>query len=444
MSQNAGTAKNISHFKPVLSFGALLMFGVAFVGPTAPYTMFGIGTEKSHGHLALTYLIATVAMVFTAISFGRMANAHPSSGSSYAYASKEIHPMAGYFTGWSMILDYLFLPIISFIIIGVTANKLLPSVPYPVWVIGMAVIVTLLNLRGIEVTTKVTLFYNMLLLLSGTWFLIVVVRALLAGQGEGTLLSVKPFYNPATFNISAVMSASAICVLSFLGFDGVATLAEDAKNPRRDIPRATILTCLICGGSFVLLTYFGQLVWPDWTKFHPLDTAFSEIGGLVGGKGLFLTVAGLVLGQAFISAIASQASASRLLFGMAREGRLPAKIFCNLHPRFNTPHYSIMGIGAIAALIPLLMSLGQAAEMVNFGACIGFIGVNLSALLRAFKEWKQNQRSLLRVVPPFIGLVICLLIWITLSSMAMKLGFLWTFFGVLYLWVLTQGKFKLN
>ncbi len=430
-------------FRRVLSLTALLCFGIAFVGPTAPYTFFGIGSGKSHGHLALVYVIATVAMMFTAVSYGRMANAHPRAGSVYSYASAELHPLAGFFAGWAMILDYVFLPIISVIIISATLHKFVPEVPYVAWALGAATATTLLNLRGIVVTTRFTIIYTTLLAVSVVWFCALAVWALLHGAGAGTLLSLKPFYDPATFNLGAMQSAFAITVLSFLGFDGTSTLAEDAKNAPRDIPRATVLTCVVCGASFVVLTYLGQLLWPDWTKFPSQETAFSEIGRLVGGGALFAVISGFVLGQAATSTVTSQASASRLLFGMSREGRLPHAVFGYIHPRLETPVYSVMLIGLASAVCPLLLTLDQAAEMVNFGACLGFIGVNLSALFRAGREWRRGERGAWRMVAPLLGFLICAWIWWSLSGLAMKLGGLWCAAGLCHLAWLTRGRFKL-
>jgi amino acid transporter len=431
-------------FRPVLGLGALTFFGIAFIGPTAPYTFFGIGSEKSSGHLALVYLIALIAMLFTAVSYGRMANAHPRAGSVYAYATAEVHPLAGFLAGWAMVLDYLFLPIISVIIVGVNVAKVAPAVPYSAWVVGMALAMTLVNLRGIQVTTRFTLVYTVLFALSAIWFVALAVATLRAGGGAGTLFSFRPFYDPATFSLPAVRAAFAITVLSFLGFDGVSTLAEDAKDPRRDIPRATLLACLVCGVSFVVLTYLAQLVWPDWRTLQPLETGFSDVARQVGGMALFAVVSAFVLGQAAISGVASQASASRLLFGMSREGRLPHTLFGHIHPTLNTPIYSVLLIGLVSAIVPLFMTLDKAAELVNFGACLGFILVNVSALLRAWRERRAGEVSAWQMLAPLVGAAICSWIWFSLTALAMELGVLWITLGLLWLAWMTRGRFRLD
>lgn len=428
-------------FRPVLSLWALVLFGLAFVGPTAPYTFFGVGSVKSHGHFALVYLIAMLAISFTAVSYGRMSAAFPEAGSTYAYASRAIHPVAGYLAGWVMILDYLLMPMLCVIIAAVTSNKLIPSVPYTVWVLITAATITGINLAGIEMTSRSTIVFNGVLSISIVWFVVAAVNALLGGTGQSKLLSLKPFYDVHTFSLAAVMSATPIAVLSFLGFDGISTLAEDAKDPQKNIARATVLVCFVAGAIFILQTYLGQLIWPDYTRFHPIETAFSDIGRLIGGPGLFLLIAFLVVAQAWASGITSQASASRLLFGMARDGRLPRKLFGYVHPVRRTPTYSILLMGGVACFGALVFDLDQSAELVNFGACLGFMAVNAAVfghyfvrlrIRRGFKFWTN-------LACPLLGFGICFYIWLSISPLAMRVGAFWTILGLLYLAVLTGG-----
>lgn len=423
-------------FKPVLSLTALVLFGLAFVGPTAPYTFFGVGAVQSRGHFALVYLIAMVAVSFTASSYGKMAAAFPEAGSTYAYASKAIHPAVGYLAGWVMILDYLLMPMLCVIIVGVTANKLAPAVPYTAWVIFTAAAITGINLAGIEMTSRATTVFNVVLAVSVLWFLSAAVWALTHGVGRGTLFSIEPFYAPRNFSLKLVMAATPVAVLSFLGFDGISTLAEDSKDPQKNVARATILVCFIAGLLFILQTYLGQLIWPDYTTFSPIETAFSDIGRKIGGPALAYLIALLVVGQAWVSGITSQASASRLLFGMARDGRLPRSVFGYLHPTRRTPTHSILLMGAIALVAGLVLNLDKAAELVNFGACAGFMVVNLSVIGHYFVA--QRKRWWTYFVSPAIGFLVCLWIWLSVSSLAMKVGAIWTLAGLAYLFVLMK------
>jgi putrescine importer len=382
-----------------------------------------------------------LAISFTAVSYGRMAAAFPEAGSTYAYASRAIHPTAGYLAGWVMILDYLLMPMLCVIIAAVTSNKLLPVVPYAVWVLITAAIITGINLCGIEMTSRATIVFNAVLSISIVWFVAAAVRALVGGTGESTLLSLKPFYDAKAFSLAAIMSATPIAVLSFLGFDGISTLAEDAKNPQRNVARATVLVCFVAGTVFILQTYLGQLIWPDYSRFRPIETAFSDIGRLIGGPGLFFLIAFLVVAQAWASGITSQASASRLLFGMARDGRLPHKLFGYLHPARRTPIYSVLLMGGIACLGGLVFDLDQGAELVNFGACLGFMAVNVSVLAHYFVRLRQRGVAgiWVNLICPILGFAICFYIWLSISPLAMRVGAVWTALGIAYLAVQTGG-----
>jgi len=421
--------------KPVLSLGALVLFGLAFVGPTAPYTFFGVGAVQSRGHFALVYLIAMVAVSFTAASYGKMAAAYPEAGSTYAYASKAIHPVAGYLAGWVMILDYLLMPMLCVIIVGATSHKLFPSIPYSAWVIVTATAITSINLRGIEMTSRAATIFNVILAISVLWFLGAAVWALTHGVGRGTLISIEPFYSRSSFSLKLVMAATPVAVLSFLGFDGISTLAEDAKEPQKNIARATLIVCFVAGFLFILQTYLGQLLWPDYNTFSPVETAFSDIGRLIGGSVLAYLIALLVVAQAWASGITSQASASRLLYGMARDGKLPQFIFGYLHPKMRTPTYSMILMGGIALVAGLVLDLDKAAELVNFGACAGFMAVNLSVIGCYFLNRKQRGavNTWKYLLSPSIGFLVCLWIWFSVSPLAMKLGAGWSVAGVLYL-----------
>jgi putrescine importer len=429
-----------TRFKPVLSLWALVLFGLAFVGVTAPYTFFGVGAVQSGGHFATVYLIALIAVSFTAASYGSMAEAFPEAGSTYAYASKGIHPIVGFIAGWVMILDYILMPMLCAIIVGATSHSLMPAVPYGVWITGAAGVITAVNLCGIEMTSRATALFNAVLAISIGWFLIAAVWALTHGVGRGTLLSLEPFYSAGHFSLSAVMAATPVAVLSFLGFDGISTLAEDAKDPSRNVSRATLLVCFIAGGMFVLQTYLGQLIWPDSANFSSLETAFSDIGTRIGGPVLGYLIALLVVAQAVVSGIASQASASRLLYGMARDGRLPRSIFGYLHPKRRTPTYSMLLMGGIALIGGALLDLDKAAELVNFGACAGFLAVNYSVIsLYFFRRRERGPRALWKyLVSPIIGFLVCLWIWLSVSPLAMKVGVAWSLAGLMYLGMLIR------
>jgi putrescine importer len=427
--------------KRVLTLSDLILFGLAFVGPTAPYSMYGIATVRSGGHLPLVYLLAMVAMSLTAVSYGRMAAAYPQAGSTYVYASRALHPLAGFLAGWGMMLDYVLVPLLSVIFVSLTASKLLPEVPYFAWAVLTAGGITWINLRGIKVTARANSVMNAVMIGSLVWFVLAACRALLGGTGEGTLFSLKPFYNPDTFSQTAILGATSLAALSFLGFDGITTLSEEARNPARDIGRATVLVCLVAGCLFVLQSYLAQLVWPDFRLFTPVETAFMDVGRKIGGAALFFGISFVLLVGGMASAITGQASASRLLLGMGRDRVLPPRIFAYVHPRLGTPTYSVLVMGGIHLAGALLLRYTEAAELVNFGALAGFMMVNLAVTRHYFFALRQRGGATLlgNFILPVMGFLFCLNLWLHLTRFALRLGALWMGLGVLHLSVLTRG-----
>jgi amino acid transporter len=425
-------------FKRVLSLWDLVLFGLAFVGPTAPFSMFGIASVKSQGHLPLVYLLAMVVMSLTAISYGRMAAAYPEAGSTYTYASKGLNPYIGFLAGWGMILDYVLIPLLSVIFVGLTAAKLVPQVPYWIWTVLTAAGITLINLRGIRVTARANLVLNSIMIGSLAWFVLMAVRALLVGTGAGTLISSKPFYSPDHFAWNSVLGATSLAALSYLGFDGISTLSEDAKNPGRDIWRATLLVCFLAGGLFVLQSYLGQMVWPDFSRFNPVETAFMDIGKLIGGNPLFFCISFVLVVGGLASAITGQASASRLLVGMGRDNLLPRKLFAYIHPRLGTPVYSVLLMGVVHLAGALCLRYTEAAQLVNFGALLGFMAVNAAVSWHFL--WRLGQTNYwLNLFLPGAGLIVCFALWIKLEHFALATGACWFGLGLVYLLFLTRG-----
>lgn len=428
-------------FKRVLSLWDLVLFGIAFVSPTAPYALFGIVTEKSLGHIPLVYLVAMVAMSFTAISYGRMAAAYPEPGSTYTFASKALHPNLGFFAGWGMILDYILIPLLSIIYVALTASKLMPQVPYAVWVVATAAGITAINLRGIEMTARANLVLNLIMIASLIWFVIAALTSLAAGAGEGRFLSSRPFYNPEVFSFTPLMAAASIAVLSFLGFDGITTLAEDARNGSKDIARATVLVCFVCGGLFILQTYLAQMVWPDYKSFLQVETAFMDVSRRVGGESLFYFISIALVVAGLGSSITGQASASRLLCGMGRDRLLPQRVFGYIHPRLGTPVYSVLLMGAVHLFGAAFLKFGEAAEVINFGAFMGFMAVNLAVVRHYFFRLRQRGglAFFMNMIFPLLGFGICFYIWLNLSRFSLQLGAAWMGMGFAYLLFLTRG-----
>ena len=428
----------LPRLRRVLSLPDLIIYGIVSVTPSAPVTVFGLAVVMSRGHAVDTILIAMVAMLLTAFSYGRMASVYPSAGSAYAYVGRGLNPHPGFLAGWAMLLDYLAIPIFCTIYASLTLQRLVPGVSYTVWVTLIVGAITALNLRGIRVTARIN---QILLLIMGSVlvaFIILAVRYLARQHGWSGLFSTVPFYNPQTFDFNSLRRATAFAALTYGGFDAVTTLAEDAKNPRRNVLLATVLVCLFTGLFGGLLVYLGQLVWPDYHTFPNIETAFYDASRRVGGVWLFQGIAAILVVAMFGSGFTGQVGAARLLFAMGRDKVLPNRVFAYLSPKRSNPTRNIMIVGVLTFAGALLMSYELSAEVLNFGMFFAFMGVNLAAI-RQFYFLRQRRELLRDAVTPGLGFLFCLGIWWSLSPPAKIAGGLWFLVGLAYNLVQTRG-----
>jgi len=319
--------------------------------------------------------------------------------------------------------------------------RAIPSLPFAVGAAIFAGGITWLNLRGIRSTARtnqIILGFMFLVLFA---YVALAIRFIAGSYGLGALFSLKPFYNPATFKFKEVASTTSFAALTYLGFDAVTTLAEDVRNPRRNVMIAAVAVCIFTGLFGGLLVYLGQVAWPDYNSYTNVDTAFIEVSGRVGGVVLFRTVSVLLLVAMIGAALAAQVGAARLLFGMGRDNLVPRRVFAHLHPVRNTPNVNIWLIGILAYAGSLFMSYEVTAEILNFGAFLGFMGVNL-AVIREFwfrKAPGHSRRFLSDVLLPFGGFLFCGVIWWGLGSPAKVAGCIWFAIGVAILALHTRG-----
>ncbi|MDQ6755245.1 MAG: APC family permease [Actinomycetota bacterium] len=432
------TGGSAPHLNRTLGLGSVVLFGVAYMAPLIVLGTFGVIAVASGGAVAASYILALVAMLFTAQSYSRMAKAFPVAGSAYTYVRRTIDSRVGFLVGWAAMLDYFFLPMVIWLIGASFLQAEFPAVPFWMWIVGFIVATTILNVLGIVVAERATLALMVFQVLVILIFLVLSINSIVGTHGAGGLVSASPFANPTT-NLSMISGGAAIAAYSFLGFDAVTTLAEEAKNPRRTIPRAIMLVALIGGGVFVVISYVTQLVHPGSDFSDPASAAF-EIAGDIGGN-LFSAVflAGLVVTQ-FASGIAAQSSASRLLYAMGRDNALPRRFFGFIHPRFHTPALNILLCAAVG-LIALFLDVATSTSFINFGAFIAFTLVNISTIAYFIRQRKAGNRLpvLGYVVLPALGALICAYLLSSLDSAAIWLGVSWLILGVLYLTWLTRG-----
>ena len=412
----------------VLGLWSLVIYGIVLIQPTAPMSPFGVVSVKAEGHVVTAILIGMVAMLFTAISYGRMAAIYPSAGSAYAYVGHTVHPALGYATGWSMLFDYVMNPIICVIWCSKAAQNFVP-LPFWAWATFFAGLFTFLNLQGVKTSARTNAAIAMGLCIVVVLYLFHAFRYLAGVPLDAAALS-RPFYDPATFSWGKVSTGTSLAVLTYIGFDGISTLSEEAKNPRRNILLATVIVCVFTGIVGSVLVYTAQLIWPDWSSYPDVDTAFVHVAGRAGGDLLFAILNGSLLIANLGSGMGAHLGASRLLYGMGRDDAIPRRFFGMVNPKTHVPSNNVILVGAITLAGAFTVSYGLGAELLNFGAFIAFMGVNLSALLHYW--WRAEKKTTLNLLPPLLGFLICAYLWWSLSWPARIAGFAWLATGVAY------------
>ena len=432
--------------RKVLTLWDLIFYGIVLIQPTAPIPLFGVAQKLSDGHTVTTILVAMFAMMITAFSYGRMAAVYPSAGSAYTYVGKAMNPHLGFLIGWAMLLDYLLQPLINTIWIAVALHsRYVPKMPYAIAALLVAGFMTALNLRGIKSSARANKLLLFCMCVVIAVFLYLAVRYLLHLGHWGGLFSAQPFYDPKTFNGHRIWMATSFAALTYIGFDGITTLSEDVVNPKRNVLLATVLVCFFTGVFSGVEVYLGQRVWPDWQSYVNLETAFMDVCRRVGGLALFQAMGAILVVASLGSGLTGGLGAARLLFGMGRDGVLPHRFFAHLHRETNTPTYNVLLIGFVGYTGALVLNYvgnayEHAAELLNFGAFLAFMGVNFSTFWHFSIHLRHDRRHILGdALLPLIGFVFCGVIWWNLNIVAKIVGGLWFMIGLVYIAVTTNG-----
>jgi putrescine importer len=428
------TTARAPRLRRTLTLWDLILYGVIVIQPVAPMSVYGVLSDRGHGHVVTTILIAMVAMLFTAMSYGRMARAYPSAGSAFTYVGQEINPALGYVTGWSMVMDYMLNPMICIVWCSQQAHVFAPGVPYAAWAIFFAAVFTFMNIQGVKTSARVNTLLATAMGVVIVVFFVAAARYIFGHPHNGAEFFSRPFYDPQTWDTRAVLGGTSIAVLTYIGFDGISTLSEEAENPRRNILLATVLVCVVIGILSAVEVYAAQLVWPASEPFPNSDTAFTFVAGRAWAP-LFAILGFTLLVANFGSGLGAQIGAARLLYGMGRSNALPKSFFGAIDPKHHVPRNNVIFVGVIALAAALLVSVGMfsyglGAEMLNFGALIAFMGVNAAAFMRYYV--REPQKKLSNLVPPVLGFLICLLLWLNLSRPAKIAGVIWMTVGIAF------------
>src|SRR3954464_13018919 len=425
-----------------LSFGDLLVYGLVFMVPIAPFGIFGGVFQGSGGMVALAYAIGMVAMMFTALSYAQMSQAFPMAGSVYTYAGRGIAPPVGFLSGWMILLDYVLVPALLYLIAAIAMNSLVSAVPVWLWLIGFVILNTVVNYMGIEMTAKVNKIMLVAELIVLAIFIVIGIVALAQGKGRG--FDFTPLYNPDSFSWSLVFGAVSIAVLSFLGFDGISTLAEENKESARAIGRSMVAALLVAGVLFIVQTWVASLLVPDpaqlISKGDPEGTAFYDAAAVAGGQWLSkLTALATAIAWGFANSLVAQAATSRLLYAMARDRQLPS-FLAKVHPRKGVPVNATLLVAVVSLVLGLYFSsrddgISLLSTLVNFGALTAFLALHVSVVWHYVgRLGSRNWWS--HVIAPVLGYAILAYVLINAQLQAKWLGLIWFAVGVVALLVL--------
>ena len=423
------------HLRRTLGPVTLTLFGLSYMAIGTVFTTYGIVNQITDGHLVASYVIALGVMLFTASSYAAMVRRYPVAGSAYTYSQQAFGGTVGFLTGWTLLLDYLFIPMINFLILGLYVGTQFPSVPTWVFTLAALIAVFVFNVLGISLVGKINTVIVVVSLAAALVFAILAIKAAIGDPNAPSLI--EPFI-PGSTGYSPIFTGAAVLALSFLGFDAVSTLSEEAKNPRRDIPRAIMLTTIIGGLLFIFIAWVGARAYylDDWGQASQqlLDAAgvvlFNHVGGeVLTGIFIIITIAGC-----FGSGLAGQVAVSRILYSMGRDGILPRPLGI-LSKRFGTPIVAASIVSAFA-LLSLFLGLDQAAFMISFGALAAFALVNLTVIRTyLFPKGGRTQPltpwQLVRYgIMPLIGFGLTIWLWSSLEAFTWVVGGIWVLIGV--------------
>jgi amino acid transporter len=426
---NEASISSGPQLRRTLTLWDLLLYGIIVLQPVAPMSAFGALSDRGHGHVVTAILIAMVAMLCTAVSYGRMARVYPSAGSAFTYVAREIHPAAGYVTGWSMVMDYIVNPLICTIWCAGQAHEFAPGLPVWGWKIFFAVVFTLLNMQGIKTSARVNA--TLAALMSGVVVIVFVttIRYIFGHPHSDPGFFTRPFYDPKTFTFSDLFGCTSLAVLTYIGFDGISTLSEEAENPRRNIMLATVLTCLAVGILSAAEVYVAQLVWPASEPFPNQDTAYVYAAARTWAP-LFTILGATLLVANFGSGMGAQIGAARLLYGMGKSNALPKSFFGQIHAKHHVPRNNVIFIGVIVLVGSFFLTFEKGIELLNYGALIAFMGVNASAFMHYFV--RGREKTITSFVTPIVGFFVCLGLWWNLSVPAKIVGTIWMVAGIAF------------
>jgi amino acid transporter len=418
--------------KRSMSLRDVVVYGLIFMVPLAPVGVFGLIYNNSHGMPALVYLVAGIAMLFSALSYKEMAKQYPVAGSVYSYVRLGTTKVIGFLAGWAILLDYLLLPALLTILAASAMAVVAPDVPGWVWVIVFVAAVAAINLRGIVVTARMNMAFLVIQLVA---FVIFIGGALLAITQGRASFSLTPIFQPEHFTLALLFSAIPLAAFAYIGFDAISTLNEEARGGGRAVSKATMIVLFSVIVLFVVQVYFAALFVPTTDPFPAGDAtnnAFYDIAGVVVApwfKIAFTLVSALV--ALFANVLVSHATSSKLVFAMARDGQLP-RVFSRVSPNRRVPTVAMIAIAVLSVVIGVV-AVGQielVASMVVFGALTAYILLHITVIVD-FGIRHKSKRLFLHWISPILGILVLGYALVSTSDIAKIVGLSWLVVGAI-------------
>jgi amino acid transporter len=409
----------------------LLVYGLVFMVPIAPWAIFGTVYNSAAGMVPLVYVIGLVAMIFTALAYAQMAKSFPLAGSVFSYVGRGIHPSVGFFAGWAILLDYLLVPTLLYVFAAESMIGLFPGTPRWLWAVIFVVVNTVINLAGIgslKIANRVFLAIELVFLVI---FVVIAVRAINGDSLPNVGWSTLPIWNSSAVTAPLIAGALSIAVLSFLGFDGISTLAEESTGRKNPAGRAMIIALFVVAFLFVTQTWLASLLAGGRASFSD-DEAGNAFFTLVqaasntGWMNAFFAVNVMAVG--FANAMAAQAATSRLLYSMSRDGQLP-KFLSKISSR-KVPISAILVVSALSVVLVLFFvgQIGLISSLVNFGALFAFCLLHISVVWYYIVRQK-SKNYLLHLVVPTLGFLIIGYVLFNADALAKIGGLVWLVIG---------------
>ncbi|CAK6471857.1 amino acid permease [Peribacillus simplex] len=434
MSENLGLVKS-------LKLPHVVFMGLAWMTPMIYFTIYGVAYEAAEGKMAVAYIVAFLAIFFTAYSYSRMVKAYPIAGSAYTYTKNSIHPKAGFLVGWALLIDYVFSPIIAILTFGIFMNTEFPAIPTYVWIIIMNIVLAVVNILGIKSAARISGISVLLQIGFIFLFCMLIIKDILAGEGTSSILTLAPFFGEDAA-MGTIFSGAALICFCFLGFDAVTTMAEETVDAQKTIPKAIFLIIFIAAIMYISISYLIQIAYPDFTFVNADNAAYSLVR-LIGGNLLSSLFIMVLIVATFTQGLSSVTSVSRFLYALGRESILPKKLFTSLHPKYKTPVSNIIFI-AVISLSAVFISLNSAVLFVSFGALTAFIFVNLSVIAHFYIKLKKRspKETFLYLVFPLVGATFIGWLLTLLDLATLKFGVSWIMIGFVYLFIKKWSKAK--